>query len=96
MLNFSEDTQPLAAFQQAPDQFLKQVHATKRPLTLTVDGQPAAVIQDPEEYQRLLDLAYHAETLEAIRQGLADSDAGRVVPFEEAVAFLREKYDIPR
>ncbi len=96
MLNFSEDTQPLAEFQQAPDRFLKQVHETKRPLTLTVDGEPAVVIQDPEEYQRLLDLAYHAETLEAIRQGLADSDAGRVYPFEEAVELLRRKYDIPR
>ena len=35
------------------------------------------------------------ETLEAIRRGLADVEAGRVVPAREAVADLRRKHNLP-
>ena len=35
------------------------------------------------------------ETLEAIRRGFADVQAGRVVPAREAVAELRRKHNLP-
>jgi hypothetical protein len=35
------------------------------------------------------------EGLEALRRGLADADAGRVVPAREAIAELRRKYNLP-
>jgi predicted transcriptional regulator len=35
------------------------------------------------------------ETLDAIRRGLADVDAGRVMPAREAVARLRREYHLP-
>jgi predicted transcriptional regulator len=35
------------------------------------------------------------ETLEAIRRGLADVEAGRVVPAREALAELRRKHNLP-
>jgi hypothetical protein len=35
------------------------------------------------------------ETLEAIRRGLADVEAGRVMPAREAVAELRRKHNLP-
>jgi predicted transcriptional regulator len=39
--------------------------------------------------------AERAETLEAIRRGFADVDAGRVTPAREAVAELRRKHNLP-
>jgi PHD/YefM family antitoxin component YafN of YafNO toxin-antitoxin module len=96
MLDFSKDTQPLATFQQQPSVIMEHLHMSKRAVTLTIDGQAAAVIQDPAEYQRLRDLAAQADVHEAIRQGLEDVDAGRVYPMEEAIELLRQKYDIPR
>ncbi len=92
MPDFSEESQPLAKFRQSPEAVLKHVRETKQPVLLTVDGRPAAVLQDPEEYERLLE---QLEVQEAIRRGLEDCDAGRTVPREEAVAFMRRKYDIP-
>jgi len=35
------------------------------------------------------------ETVEAIRRGLADVEAGRVVPAREALAELRRKHNLP-
>ena len=35
------------------------------------------------------------DTLEAIRRGFADVDAGRVMPAREAVAELRRKHNLP-
>ncbi len=95
MPDFAEDSQPLAQFQQAPEAALKHVHDTKQPVILTVDGAPAAVLQDPKEYERLLDHIEQLEVREAIRRGLEDCDAGRTISLEEAIAFMRHKYDIP-
>jgi hypothetical protein len=39
--------------------------------------------------------AERAETLAAIREGLADVEAGRVRPAREAIAELRRKYNLP-
>lgn len=39
--------------------------------------------------------AEREETLEAIRRGFADVDAGRVRPAREALAELRRKHDLP-
>jgi len=39
-------------------------------VVLTVKGKAAAVVQDAEAYQRLLDIAARADVHEGIRQGL--------------------------
>lgn len=50
---------------------MKQLKRSKSPLVLTVNGKAAAVVQDAEAYQRLLDIAARADVGEGIRQGLA-------------------------
>ena len=35
------------------------------------------------------------ETLEAIRRGLADVEAGRVIPAREAIAEIRRRHNLP-
>jgi prevent-host-death family protein len=92
----TQDTQPLAAFRDNPAELLRQLKTTRRPITLTVDGQPEAVLQDPAEYERMLDLLEAADVREAIRQGLEDIEAGRTRPAEEFFEEMRRKYAIPR
>ena len=94
MIETLTDTLPVAAFRDNPDQLLQQLKTPKRPVTLTVDGQPAAILQDPAEYQRLLDLAAEADANEGIRQGLEDVAAGRTRPAREVFAELSEEYGI--
>ena len=96
MIESISDTQPLTAFRDHPEEFLQQLKTTHRPITLTVDGQPAAILQDPAEYQRLLDLAAHADAEEDLRQGLEEIAEGRTRPAREVFAELREEYGIRR
>ena len=62
---------------------MKQLKKSKRPVVLTVKGEAAAVVQDAEAYQRLLDLAARADAREGVRQGLEDARRGKVVPARE-------------
>ena len=41
-------------------------------------GNAAAIVQDAEAYQRLLDIAAGASVEEGIRQGVEDAKQGRV------------------
>jgi PHD/YefM family antitoxin component YafN of YafNO toxin-antitoxin module len=66
---------------------MKQLKKTKRPLVLTVNGKAAAVVQDSEAYQRLLDIAASADAREGIRQGMEDARKGRIRPVRD---FFRE------
>ena len=83
MLNIPEDIQPLTTFRRHSSEFLKQIKKSKRPVVLTVNGKAAAVIQDAEAYQRLLDIAARADAREGIRQGLEDVRKGRTRPAKE-------------
>jgi len=75
---------------------MKHLKKTKKPLVLTINGKAEAVVQDAEAYQRLLDIAVQADTLEGIRQGLEDIKKGRVRPAREALEMFRRNHAIPR
>jgi len=78
MLDITSDIQSLTTFRRRAGEFMKQLKKTKRPVVLTVKGKAAAVVQDAEAYQRLLDIAARADAEEGIRQGLADAQQGKV------------------
>ena len=94
--HITEDIQPLTAFRNNSVVFMQQLKSTQRPIVLTVNGKPEAVVQDAAAYQRLLDLAALADAHEAIRQGREDAEAGRTRPAREAFEELRARHRIPR
>jgi prevent-host-death family protein len=96
MLDLTKDIQSLTTFRRQSAGFMKQLKKTKRPVVLTVNGKAAAIVQDAEGYQRLLDLAARADAEEAIRQGLDDVAHGRTRPAREVFEEFRRKYGIPR
>ena len=69
---------------------------TRRPIILTVNGKPEAVVQSAAEYQRLVDIAASADVDEGIRQGLEDMREGRTCPADEVFEEMRRKYAISR
>jgi PHD/YefM family antitoxin component YafN of YafNO toxin-antitoxin module len=95
-LDITKDIQSLTTFRRRSGEFLKQLKKSKRPDVLTVKGKAAAIVQDAEAYQRLLDLAAAASAEEGIRQGLDDIDHGRTRPAREVLDKIRQKYGIPR
>jgi len=96
MLDITSDIQSLTTFRRRSGDFMKQLKKTKRPVVLTVKGKAAAIVQDAEAYQRLLDIAAHADAEEGIRQGLEDVARGHTRPAREAFDAIRRKHDIPR
>jgi PHD/YefM family antitoxin component YafN of YafNO toxin-antitoxin module len=96
MLDITTDVQSLTAFRRAPADFIKHLRKSKRPMMLTVNGKAAAVVQDPEAYQRLLDLAAQADAEEGIRQGLEDEKNGRLQPIREFLAEFEAAHCIRR
>ena len=83
MLDITKDIQSLTTFRRRSGDFMKQLKKSKRPVVLTVKGKAAAVVQDAEAYQRLLDIAARADAVEGIRQGLESAKRGEGRNIEE-------------
>ena len=96
MLDLTKDIQSLTTFRRQSGDFMKPLKKSKRPVVLTVNGKAAAVVQDAEAYQRLLDIAASADEDEAIRQGLEDVKAGRTRPAREFFAEFEARHGIRR
>src|SRR5258708_20137538 len=92
MLDITKDIQSLTTFRRRSGDFMKQLKKSKRPVVLTVKGKAAAIVQDAEEYQRLLDIAARADSEEGIRQGLEDVPHGRTRPTKSAFRDLLRKH----
>ena len=93
-IDITKDIQPLTTFRNNSVKMMQRLKKTRRPIILTVNGKPEAVVQSAAEYQRLLDLAALADPEEGLRQGLEDIAKGRTRPAREVFAELREEYGI--
>ena len=96
MIDITKDIQSLTTFRRRSGDFIKQLKKSRRPVVLTVKGRAAAVVQDAEAYQRLLDVAAGADAEEGIRQGLDDVAHGRTRPARDVFDEIRRKHDISR
>jgi prevent-host-death family protein len=96
MLDITTDIQSLTTFRRSSAHVLKHLKKSKRPMVLTVNGKAAAVVQDAEAYQRLLDIAAQADAKEGIRQGLEDARRGRTRPAREFFAEFEETHGLHR
>ncbi|HWG21168.1 MAG TPA: type II toxin-antitoxin system Phd/YefM family antitoxin [Terracidiphilus sp.] len=95
MLDITTDIQSLTTFRRSSASLLKHLKKSKRPMVLTVNGKAAAVVQDAEAYQRLLDIAAQADAEEGIRQGLDDESKGKLRPIREFFAEFEATHGIP-
>ena len=95
-MDITKDIQPMTTFRNHSAEFMAHLKQTKRPLILTVNGKAAAVVQDAEAYQHLLDLAAEASAAEGIRQGMEDLARGRTRPAREVLDEIRDEHEIPR
>lgn len=96
LLDLNKDIQSLTTFRRRSAAFLKQLKKSKRPVILTVKGKAAAVVQDAEAYQRLLDIAARLDIDEGIRQGLDDAKKGKGKPAREFFAEFEAEHGLSR
>ncbi len=96
MLDITKDIQSLTTFRRRSGDFMKQLKKSKRPVVLTVKGKAAAIVQDAEAYQRLLDIAALVDAKEGLRQGLEDAKKGKVRPVRKFFDEFEVERGIPR
>lgn len=83
-MNFTEDIQSVTDLKRHPREMLDHVHATGRPVVLTVNGRADAVILDATGYQKHLQAANLVRLLAPVETEAAE---GRSCP---ARKFLTE------
>ena len=88
-LSIAEDILPIGEFKTHATQLLRKLHASHRPLVITQNGKPAAVLITPDEFDRLHS---HHRFLAALREGLADAEAGRVIDDDELTRALDAEF----
>jgi hypothetical protein len=69
---------------------------TRKPEVLTINGKAELVIQDAESYQEVIDRLERAETLAAIREGLASADRSELKDAQEVFSEMKARYGLPR
>ena len=79
-VKFSEDVVSLGDMKVNPGKIVRQVAETGRPVLLTSHGRGVAVVQALSEYEAAQE---EREFMRAVVAGLADVDAGRVVPLAD-------------
>jgi len=79
-VKFSEDVVSLGDMKVNPGKIVRQVAETGRPVLLTSHGRGVAVVQALSEYEAAQE---ERELMRAVVAGLADVDAGRVVPLAD-------------
>ena len=79
-VKFSEDVVSLGDMKVNPGKIVRRVDETGRPVLLTSHGRGVAVVQSLSDYQAAQE---EREFMRAVVAGLADMDAGRVVPLAD-------------
>ena len=82
------DVRPVSDLRQNMAEVMKSIDMEKRPVILTKHGRGRYILLSIEEYNRInaANLLY-----EAIEEGIADIEAGRVSDFREFAQQLREE-----
>jgi prevent-host-death family protein len=84
-INVSKGIVPLGEFKTKASKFIRDIGDSDEPLVITQNGRPAAVLVSPAAYQELRE---RNQFLEAVAEGLADSEAGRLVDHKKVRRWL--------
>jgi len=52
-MKISEDIKPVSYLKARAADLLRQINETRRPVIITQNGEPRAVLQDPESYEKM-------------------------------------------
>jgi len=91
-MNISKDIKPITYLKSRAADLLRQINQTHRPVVITQNGVPKAILQDPESYENMRNAI---GLLKLISQGEKDDRDGKSRPQEEVFAdieaILKEK-----
>jgi len=86
-MNITNDIRPVTYLKSRAADLLKQINDTHRPVIITQNGEPRAVLQDPESFENMRNAI---GILKLISMGEEDIKNGNVLE-QEAVFNIIEK-----
>lgn len=86
-LNISTDIIPIGEFKKQMSKCLKNLKNNGRPIIITQNGKPAAVVMSPEEFDNM---QYTKRFRQSVNQGLKDIDSGNSFSTEQIKNKLEE------
>jgi len=78
-MNIIDDIRPVTYLKSRAADLLNQINETHRPVIITQNGEPRAVLQDPKSYENMRNAI---GILKLISQGETDVRNGRTEPQE--------------
>jgi prevent-host-death family protein len=84
-INVSKGIVPLGEFKSKASKIIRDLAGSDEPLVITQNGRPAAVLMSPTAFQELRE---RHEIVQAVAEGLADSEAGRVTDHKRVRRWL--------
>ena len=91
-MNISQDIKPVTYLKSRAADLLKQINETHRPVIITQNGEPKAILQDPKSYENMRNAI---GILKLISQGEDEIRSGKSKPqqevFESIDNFLKYK-----
>jgi prevent-host-death family protein len=85
----SQDVLPLGEFKTQASRVLRRLKESQRPVIITQNGRAAAVLITPEEFDQMRE---RERFIAAVQEGLADSEAGRVLEDDEVERLLDQRF----
>lgn len=86
-MNISSDIKPISFLKSHAADILKQINDTRRPVVITQNGEPRAVLQDPESYDNM---RRAIGLLKLLSQGEEDLKQGKTKPQERVFKELED------
>ena len=74
-MKITSDIKPITYLKSKAADLLNQINETRRPVIITQNGEPRAVLQDPESYENMRNAI---GLLKALSQGESDINNGKV------------------
>ena len=84
-INVSKGIVPVGEFKINASKIIKEIANSDEPLVITQNGRPAAVLISPAAFQEMRE---RHEFYRAVAEGVADSEAGRVVDHRKVRRWL--------
>ena len=91
-MNILKDIKPITYLKARAPELLKQINETHRPVLITQNGEPRAVLQDPQSYENMRNAI---GILKLLSQGEEDIKKGKLKSqdqvFSKIESILKEK-----
>jgi len=88
IMNLSSDIKPVTYLKSKAADLIKQINETHRPVIITQNGEPRAVIQDPKSYENMRNAI---GILKLISMGEEDIKEGKTTKQEDVFKKLDAK-----